>query len=88
MPIELHLQAIITVLSLVNPVMWGAIFRRIEMDRSRKVQQADATMAAFAILVIQVIAALVGVRLLKLFGVALDAFSAPRRRWDIVVAGS
>jgi hypothetical protein len=35
MPIELYLQAIITVLSLVNPVMCGAIFQRIKINRSR-----------------------------------------------------
>ncbi len=75
MPIELHLQAIITVLSLVNPVMCAAIFQRIERDRSRKAELADATIAALAILAILVLAALVGVSLLKLFGVSLDAFS-------------
>jgi multiple antibiotic resistance protein len=69
-----HLQAIVTVLSLVNPVVCGAMFAQIEADCSRSKQMADATKAAFAILVILALAALVGTRLLDLFGVSLDAF--------------
>jgi hypothetical protein len=30
-----HLQALVTVLSLVNPVVCGAMFARIEANRSR-----------------------------------------------------
>ena len=69
-----HLQAIVTVLSLVNPVVCGAMFARIEADYSRSKQTADATKTALAILVILALAALVGTRLLDLFGVSLDAF--------------
>jgi multiple antibiotic resistance protein len=39
------------------------------------VQLADATKAALAVLVILVVAALVGARVLQVFGVSLDAFS-------------
>ncbi len=69
-----HLQAIVTVLSLVNPVVCGAMFARIEANAARSKQTADATKAALAILAILALAALVGTRLLDLFGVSLDAF--------------
>jgi multiple antibiotic resistance protein len=69
-----HLQAIITVLSLVNPVVCGAMFARIETNRPRDKQMADASKAALAIAVILSLAALVGTQLLHLFGVSLDAF--------------
>jgi multiple antibiotic resistance protein len=69
-----HLQALITVLSLVNPVVCGAVFARIEAHRSRVEQIADATKTALSVAVILVIAALVGTQLLHMFGVSLDAF--------------
>ena len=70
-----HLQAIVTVLSLVNPLMCGALFARIEGEQSRNTQIADAAKAVLAVLVILVLAALFGARVLHLFGVSLDAFS-------------
>ena len=69
-----HLQAIITVLTLINPLMCAAIFAGIESGRPRGPQLADATKAALAVLVILVLAALFGQRLLGVFGVSLDAF--------------
>jgi multiple antibiotic resistance protein len=72
---EQQLQAIATVLSLVNPVICGAMFARIEAGQARAARLADATKAALAVLIILVVAALVGVRVLQIFGVSLDAFS-------------
>jgi multiple antibiotic resistance protein len=72
---EHQLQAIVTVLSLVNPMICGAMFARIEAGQARAVQLADATKAALAVLIILVVAALVGARVLQVFGVSLDAFS-------------
>src|SRR6516165_8704798 len=72
---EQHLQAIATVLSLVNPVICGAMFARIEAGQARAAQLANATKAALAVLVILVVAALVGARVLQIFGVSLNAFS-------------
>ena len=72
---EQQLQAIATVLSLVNPLICGAMFARIEAGQARAVQLADATKAALAVLIILVVAALVGARVLQVFGVSLDAFS-------------
>ncbi len=69
-----HLQAIVTVLSLINPVVCGAMFARVEAGRPRDQQVTEATSAALAILVILVLAALVGTRLLDHFNVSLDAF--------------
>ena len=69
-----NLQAIVTVLSLVNPVVCGAMFAQIEANCARGKQMADATHVSVAVLVILALAALVGTRLLDLFGVSLNAF--------------
>ena len=72
---EHQLQAIVTVLALVNPVMCAAIFQQIEGNRGRRLQVADATRATASVVVILGLAALAGARILHLFGVSLDAFS-------------
>ena len=69
-----QLQAIVTVLSLVNPAICGAMFAQIEESRSRGQQLADATKAVLATTVILTVSALIGTQLLHLFGVSLDAF--------------
>jgi small neutral amino acid transporter SnatA (MarC family) len=71
---EEQLQAIVTVLSLVNPLVCGAMFARIEVTRSPVERRTDAMKVALAIVVILTVAALIGTRLLHLFGVSLDAF--------------
>ena len=43
-----QLQAIVTVLSLVNPAVCGAMFARIEANWSREKRLADAAKAALA----------------------------------------
>jgi multiple antibiotic resistance protein len=70
-----HLQAIVTVLSLVNPLMCGALFAQIEGEQPRNTKIVDAAKAVLAVLVLLVLAALFGARVLHLFGVSLDAFS-------------
>jgi multiple antibiotic resistance protein len=72
---EQHLQAIVTVLSLVNPLICGAMFAQIEAGQPRATQLADASKAALAVLVILVVAALAGARVLQAFGISLEAFS-------------
>jgi multiple antibiotic resistance protein len=69
-----HLQAIITVLSLVNPFMCAAIFAQIGAGGPPGVQMGSAVKKALAGFVILTAAALVGVKVLHLFGVSLDAF--------------
>jgi small neutral amino acid transporter SnatA (MarC family) len=68
-----HLQAIVTVLSLVNPFMCAAIFAQIEAGRSPGTRMASAAKVALAVFVILTVAALVGAKVLHLFGVSLDA---------------
>ena len=70
-----HLQAIVTILSLVNPLICGAMFAHIEAGQTRATHLADATKVALAALVILAGAALAGARVLHVFGVSLDAFS-------------
>ena len=72
---EKHLQAIVTVLSLVNPLICGTMFAQIETGQGRATQLSDATKATLAVLVILLMAALAGTRVLQIFGVSLDAFS-------------
>ena len=72
---EKQLQAIVTVLSLVNPLICGAMFAQIDAGQSRAIQLADATRVALAVLVILVVAALIGARVLEVFGISLQAFS-------------
>ena len=69
-----YVQAIATILSLLNPVICGAIFAGIETGQSPRSKALDATKAAVAILVILSLAALVGTSLLRAFGISLDAF--------------
>ena len=70
-----YLQAIITVLALVNPVMCVSIFSKIEADRSRAARYTDASKVALAVVVILILSAIFGIKALSLFGVSLDAFS-------------
>ncbi len=51
------------------------MFAQIEAGQTRAVRIIDATKAALAVLVILLVAALAGARLLQIFGVSLDAFS-------------
>lgn len=69
-----QLQAIVTVLSLVNPTICGMMFVQADAGRSRGEQLIDATKASLAVLLILTASALVGTKLLHLFGVSLDAF--------------
>jgi multiple antibiotic resistance protein len=69
-----QIQAIVTVLSLMNPAICAAMFASAVAGRSLGEKLTDATKAALAILVILTIAALIGTKLLQLFGVSLDAF--------------
>ena len=71
-----ELQAIATVISLVNPAVCAAMFLRIEADRSASEKLADATKVVAIVAIILIVAALLGSRILHLFGISLDAFTA------------
>jgi multiple antibiotic resistance protein len=73
--VDLHLQAVATMLSLMNPVVCAVIFERLEAERSAAQKVQDATRAAVAVMVILWLAALFGARALSVFGVSLDVFS-------------
>jgi MarC family membrane protein len=75
MSLDLQLQAIVTVLSLINPMVCGAIFAGLMAGRTKSDQLANATKAVLAIFVILELAALLGAKILELFGISLDAFS-------------
>jgi small neutral amino acid transporter SnatA (MarC family) len=72
---NLHTQAIVTVLSLMNPVVCGLMFQHIGAGRSRKQRLGGASKAALAMLVVLELAALGGAKVLNLFGISLDIFS-------------
>ncbi len=67
-------QALLTILSLINPVICGALFVQATggMTKPRKI--AGAAKASLVILVILALAALAGARFLHVFGISLDAF--------------
>ena len=69
-----QLQAIITVLSLINPAICAAMFARAVAGQPLRKKITDSGRAAFAVLIILAVAALLGQQLLNLFGVSLDAF--------------
>jgi multiple antibiotic resistance protein len=73
--LEQHLQAVVTLLALINPAVCAAIFARVEKGRPRTSMMSDAARSALAVLVILSLAALVGAKVLHAFGVSLDAFS-------------
>ena len=69
-----YVQAIITILSLINPFVSGAIFMQLTENESKGARVGDATKAAGAILAILIMAALFGAKVLGAFGISLDAF--------------
>ena len=69
------LQAIATILSLINPVVCAAMFNSAMSGKDRTTKLAAATKAVLAVAVILIVAALFGAKLLALFGVSLNAFA-------------
>lgn len=69
-----YVQAILTVLSLVNPLICAAIFTKVTQGQTHSEKIASATKAALAIIIILCLAALGGAQLLKVFGISLSAF--------------
>ena len=69
-----YLQAVLTILSLVNPVICAAILSKTTQGQSSGAKVAEATKAALAVTVILGLAALAGAQLLHGFGISLSAF--------------
>jgi multiple antibiotic resistance protein len=71
-----YVQGIFMILSLVNPVICGAMFLNITAGKPTKQKIADATRIMLSVGVILCLAAVGGAQLLKTFGISLDAFQA------------
>ncbi len=75
MSIEFHLQAFVTVVSLINPGTCSIMFGKAEVGRTLSQKLKDATYITLAVLITLSLAAIYGRRILEAFGVSLDAFS-------------
>jgi multiple antibiotic resistance protein len=68
------LQAIVTVLAVINPVVCSAIFLTLTPKLPPSQRRHSAVKVAFSILVILLASALVGLKVLSVFGISLDVF--------------
>jgi small neutral amino acid transporter SnatA (MarC family) len=68
------MQAIVTVLAVINPVVCGSIFLTLTSDRGLGQKRQAAIRVALSILIILAGSALIGLRVLSVFGISLDAF--------------
>jgi multiple antibiotic resistance protein len=67
-------QAILTVLAVINPVVCGSIFLTLTPNLEARQKRWAAVHAALSILVILVASALIGRHVLGVFGISLDVF--------------
>ena len=70
-----HIQAIVTILALVNPVMCMAIFANCVENVSKEEKEKGAFKAVAAVGVVLLVAAIAGTAILGVFGISLDAFA-------------
>ena len=70
-----ELQAVATIMALVNPAMCAAIFSGIAGDRPRNERIREAFISVLIIAAVLLIAAFFGTTILKTFGVSLSAFT-------------
>jgi multiple antibiotic resistance protein len=73
---DLHqvLQAIVTVLAVINPVVCGSLFLTLTPNLTAPERRREAAKVALNILVILMGSALVGLKVLSIFGISLDVF--------------
>lgn len=67
-------QAIVTVLAVINPVVCGSIFLTLTHNLDPGQQRRAVRQVALSILVILGVSALVGLKVLEIFGISLDVF--------------
>jgi multiple antibiotic resistance protein len=67
-------QAIVTVLAVINPVVCGSIFLTLTPTMGLAQRRWTAVKVAISILVILVTSALIGLKVLSIFGISLDVF--------------
>ncbi len=68
------LQAVVTVLAVINPVVCGSIFLALTRTLEPPQKRRAAVKVALSILVILAASALVGLKVLSAFGISLDVF--------------
>ena len=73
---DLHqvLQAIVTVLAVINPVVCGSLFLTLTPNLTAPERRREAAKVALNILIILMASALVGIKVLSIFGISLDVF--------------
>jgi multiple antibiotic resistance protein len=67
-------QAVVTVLAVINPVVCGSIFLTLTKSLDAGEQRHAAGHVALIILAILVASALIGLKVLSIFGISLDVF--------------
>ena len=67
-------QAVVTVLAVINPVVCGAIFLTVTPKLEPAQRRRAAVKVALTIIIILVASALVGLKVLGVFGISLDVF--------------
>ena len=67
-------QAVVTVLAVINPLVCGAIFLTLTPKLEPPQRRQAAVRVALTILIILVASALIGLKVLSLFGISLDVF--------------
>jgi multiple antibiotic resistance protein len=68
------LQAIVTVLAVINPVVCGSLFLTLTPNMTAPERRREAAKVALNILIILMGSALVGLKVLSIFGISLDVF--------------
>jgi small neutral amino acid transporter SnatA (MarC family) len=65
-------QATVTVLAVINPVICGTIFSRLTSKFASTQKRLVAIRVALAILIVLIASALIGLKALSIFGISLD----------------
>jgi multiple antibiotic resistance protein len=69
-----YIQAAITLLAVINPVICGVMLTQIDEGSSLRLRLYDATKAALAVLIVLSLSALLGKYILQIFGISIDVF--------------
>jgi len=67
-------QAVVTVLAVINPIVCGSIFLTLTPSLAPAQRRWAAAKVAFSILIILVASALIGLKVLAIFNISLDVF--------------
>ncbi len=70
-----YVQALVTVLSLINPVICASIFMKSQGQLPRKDQIKAAIQAMLSVFIVLALSAILGTQILGMFGISLSAFS-------------